>query len=142
MNIFICTPLTGIKDPEKTKAFYQKIGDMIVTLGHTPFLAFLNGTDPIKNPNVTPQEVYKRDHDKLIASNIVLAYVDEPSLGVGQEIEIAKENNIPVYLLYQEGKRISRMTLGSPIIKGEIQFADEEDAIKQLEQLLRSFETI
>jgi hypothetical protein len=63
--------------------------------------------------------------------------VGEPTTGTGQEIEFAKEHNIPAYLLYEKGKQISRMVLGSPNIKGIIEFTSEEDALGQIDMLLK-----
>jgi hypothetical protein len=58
--------------------------------------------------------IHKRDMDKLLACNVVVAEVSTPSLGVGYEIGRAVEHHKPVLCLYrpQEGKRLSAMIAG------------------------------
>lgn len=140
MRIFFAGPLTDLKNPEGTKAFYQKLSDVAVQNGCTYFWAFMNGTDPIKNPEVSAQDVYARDIAELEKSDLMVAYVGEPSTGTGLEIEHAKMKNIPVYLLFEKGKNISRMLLGCPAVKKELIFADESDALAQFETLVKSLQ--
>lgn len=138
MKIFFAGPLTDLKNPKATKAFYIKLAKVARANGFDYFWAFLNGTDPIKNPEVTSRVVYKRDIAELEKSDIMVAYVGEPSTGTGLEIEHARIKNIPVYLLYEKGKNISRMLLGCPAVKKEIVFPDEPDALTQFASLLQS----
>ena len=138
MRIFFAGPLTDLKNPEETKAFYQKLSDVAVQNRCTYFWAFMNGTDPLKNPQVSAHDVYARDIAELEKSDIMVAYVGEPSTGTGLEIEHAYIKDIPVYLLYEKGKNISRMLLGCPAVKKEIVFADEPDALQQFTELLKS----
>lgn len=138
MRIFFAGPLTDLKDPEATKAFYLKLADVATKNEFTWFWAFLNGTDPIKNPEVTAHDVYVRDTTELERSDIMVAYVGEPSTGTGLEIEHAYIKGIPVYLLYEKGKRISRMLRGCPAVKKELIYENEKDALIQLDTLLKS----
>ncbi len=140
MRIFFAGPLTDLKNPEATKAFYQKLSDVAVKNGCTYFWAFLNGTDPVHNPEVSAHDVYTRDIAELEKSDIMVAYVGEPTTGTGFEIERARGKNIPVYLLYEKGKNISRMLLGCPAVKKELVFADEPDALTQFASLLQSLQ--
>lgn len=138
MRIFFAGPLTDLKDPEKTKAFYVKLAHVAEAQGCDYFWAFLSGTDPIKNPDVPSGEVYKVDMMQLKNSDLMVAYVGEPSTGTGLEIEFAYNHDIPVYLLYEKGKKISRMLRGCPAIKKELVFSDENDALSQFDRLLKS----
>lgn len=106
--------------------------------GYESFLAFLNGTDPELNPDVPAGDVFIADLKELEASDLMIAYLGEPSTGTGQEIEFARNHNIPVYLLYEKGVRITRMVLGSPNVNKEhIVFTNEADALAQLDTLLK-----
>lgn len=137
MKIFFAGPLTDLSKPKSTKAFYKKLADTARANGFEYFWAFLNGTDPIKNPDVSPAHVYKIDTYQLKNSDIMVAYMGEPSTGTGIEIEFANSHNIPVYILYEKGKRISRMLRGCPAVKQEIVFSSEKDALKQFDDLLK-----
>ena len=67
----------------------------------------------------------------------MVAYVGEPSTGTGLEIEHAKIKNIPVYLLYEKGKNISRMLLGCPAVKKEIVFVDYANGTTLFDEFLK-----
>lgn len=138
MRILFAGPLTDLKKPEATKAFYVKLADVAKKNSFDTFWAFLNGTDPVENPEVTPQDVYRRDISELERSDLVIAYVGEPSTGTGLEIEHAHTVGLPVYLLYEKDRRISRMLRGCPAVKKEIVFTDEENALMQLDAFLKS----
>ena len=136
MRIFFAGPLTELAHVDQTKAFYQNMAAVASKHGCDSYWAFLHGTDPIKNPDVAPTTVYQTDLNQLGKSDVMIAYIGEPTTGTGQEIEYAREHHIPVYLLFEKGKQVSRMVLGSPNIKGTIEFTSEEDALIQLDTLL------
>ena len=138
MKIFFGGPLTNLKDPTKTKAFYQKMGDVAPANSCEYFWAFQRGTDPEENPDVPPGRIYELDTENLGKSDVMIAFVGEPSIGTGLEIEHARVQNIPVYLLYQKDDHVCRMVRGSPIVKGELIYSSEEDALSQLAGLLRN----
>ncbi len=136
MRIFFAGPLTDLKNPVKTKAFYRRLADVAKANGHDYFWAFLNGNDPILNPDVLPTDIYQSDIAQLSKSDVMVAYMGEPSIGTGIEIEYANAHTIPVYILYEKGKRVSRMLRGCPAVKKEIVFTSPEDALKQFDTLL------
>lgn len=138
MRIFFGGPLTDLTNPEQTKAFYVALAQAATECGFTYYWAFQRGTDPEENPDVPAERVYQIDTYELEKSDLMIAYVGEPSTGTGIEIEYARTRDIPVYLLYEKGKRISRMLKGSPIIKGNIEFTSEDDACAKLKSLLLS----
>ena len=138
MRIFFAGPLTELKHPKATKAFYVKLAHVAQKNGFSYFWAFMNGTDPVKNPEVSAHDVYRRDITELEKSDVMLAYMGEPSTGTGLEIEHAYTKDIPVYLLYEKGKRVSRMLRGCPAVKKELVFTDEADGLHQFEVLLKT----
>jgi 2'-deoxynucleoside 5'-phosphate N-hydrolase len=138
MRIFFAGPLTELKNPEQMKLFYGKMADVAKELGFDYFWAFLNGTDPIKNPDVSPSDVYHRDITELDNSDMMIAYIGEPTTGTGIEIEHAHKTNKPIVILYEQGKHVSRMLRGCPGIVKEIVFSSEEDALTQLKTFLQT----
>lgn len=60
------------------------------------------------------QEIYERDIEWLKESDVLVAEVSTPSLGVGYEISYAVQNNKDVLCLYREGseKELSAMING------------------------------
>lgn len=138
MRIFFGGPLTNLTHPEETKAFYTSMGEVATANGFSYYWAWQRGTDPELNPDVPASRVYQIDEYELEKSDIMIAYMGEPSTGTGQEIEYARQKNIPVYLLYQTKTHVSRMTTGSPNVKGEIIFDSFEEGLQKLDQLLKS----
>jgi len=142
MHIFFAGALSNLSNPTKTKLFYKKMAHVVETLGHTYFWAFLNGTDPDENPDVSSKDVYNRDIAALDKSDIMIAYVGEPTTGTGLEVEHAHQTNKPVVLLYESDKRISRMLRGCPAVKKEISFSSEDDALEQLKTYLLTLKAV
>lgn len=128
---YISGPLTGMDNISTLKKFYEEMAEVCKAESIEAYVPHLS-TDPIQNPNMTAQEVYKLDQTQVAAANIVLAYVGSPSLGVGQEIEIAREHNVPVLLLMETDAKISRMARGNPAVIAEIRFSGFQDALQQL----------
>ena len=111
MNIyFACAIVGGRRDEE----IYQKIVAQLRKDGHRVLTERLVNEDIIQLENtVKPNEVYKRDTNWILESDILIAEVSTPSHGVGYEIGFALMHSIPVICLYQEGIPVSKMILGN-----------------------------
>ena len=81
--------------------------------------------------------IYKRDMEWLNKSDIVIAEVTTPSLGVGYEIGKAMDFNKKVICLYRENqnKRLSAMLSGNKKLK-IISYKDFEDLKEKIQILL------
>ncbi len=111
-------------------------------LGHRPTCILpKKHSEPVLHPGLTPQEVYEKDKREILNANYLIAYVGKPSLGVGTEIELAKENNIPIIMLYEEGASISRVAKGNPSVIKEIAFSDSASGINELWRYLKKMPT-
>lgn len=64
-----------------------------------------------------PKEVHDRDIEWLLESDVLVAEITAPSLGVGYEIGRALENNIRTICLYRDlpHRRLSPMISGAAI---------------------------
>jgi hypothetical protein len=138
MKVYVSGPLTGIDNLAELKTFYEKMAAVCAAENIEAYVPHL-WTDPLKNPHMTPQEVYALDRQRVSESNLVLAYVGVPSIGVGQEIEIAREKNIPIVLLMEKDAKVSRMARGNPAVIIEIRFSDFQDGLAQLSQWLHEW---
>jgi len=67
---------------------------------------------------MTDKDIHDRDMDWVLESDVIVAEVTTPSLGVGYEIGRALENGKRILCLYrpQDGKRLSAMIGGSPAV--------------------------
>ncbi|HEY9741900.1 MAG TPA: XRE family transcriptional regulator [Coleofasciculaceae cyanobacterium] len=137
-HVYISGALTGIENPAKIKAFYEDIGSLCQEIGFKAYVPHLN-TDPIDNPDVTPRQVFETDKHQVSTSDLAIAYLGYPSFGVGMELAYAEINNIPLILLYERGKNISRFPRGIPTVISEIQFSSYEDALARLRSILEQW---
>jgi nucleoside 2-deoxyribosyltransferase len=134
-KIYVSGALTDVENPAEIKAFYEKIGLLCEEIGFQSYVPHLH-TDPVNNPDITPREVFDKDKHEVSISDLVIAYLGSLSFGVGMELAYAENNKIPIILLYETGKRISRFPRGIPSVIAEIQFNDHEDALNQLKNVL------
>jgi hypothetical protein len=134
-EIYISGALTNVSNPDETKKFYEEIGQLCIRFGNHPYVPHLH-TDPIKNADVTPDEVYKTDKSKVVTSDLLIAYIGIPSLGVGMELAYAEERNIPIILMYEKNKPISRFPRGIPAVIKEISFSNFSEGLSLLEEFI------
>lgn len=138
MKIYFCGSIRGGRDLAAT---YEQLIAMLQNYGEVL-------TEHIGEKNVIMSEsksysddyIYERDMEWLAASDIVIAEVTTPSLGVGYEIGYAVEKKKPILCLYNEEAsfKLSAMISGCPEIK-TIQYKKLEDLKDPLEKFIRSF---
>jgi len=134
-KVYISGALTGIENSAEIKAFYEAIGSLCQEMGFQAYVPHLT-TDPTNNPDISPRQVFETDKLQVSTSDLAIAYLGLPSFGVGMELAYAEINNIPLILLYERGKNISRFPRGIPSVISEIQFSSYEDALAQLKSIL------
>ena len=83
ITAYVSGALTGGDEIELLKHFYERIAETCKGVGIEAYVPHLV-SDPIGNPNMTPDEVYDLDRRQVLASNLLVAYVGYPSLGVGR----------------------------------------------------------
>lgn len=122
--------------------FYEAIGRMVLSVGLTPYIPHQN-TDPVRHKDVTPAQVDTIDRTAVMSSMLVIAVADNPSLGVGIEVEMAYHAHKPVVLVCHAERvaerRISRLIRGNPSVIHEIVYGDREEAIAELKAFVCSF---
>ena len=93
--------------------------------------------DVMGESTLSDNEIHDRDMDWLMESDIMVAEVTNPSLGVGYEIGRAIEANKQIICLYRElpNKRLSAMIGGSDQIK-IIKYDNLDYIKKKLESIL------
>lgn len=137
-KVYISGALTGLDNVTKLKSFYEAIASLCEEMGFSPYLPHLT-TDPINNPNISPDLVFQTDKEQLVHVDLIIAYIGIPSLGVGMELAYAETNGIPIIILYEKHKQISRLPRGIPTIIAEIIFNSHENALEELKAILNKF---
>ncbi len=104
-------------------------------------------TEHLGSPSLTAQGessgdafIFERDMEWVRGSDLVVAEVSTPSLGVGYEIGQAEAMRIPVLCLYreQEGKRLSAMISGNKALTVET-YETLEDVQRIFKNFFASF---
>lgn len=83
--------------------------------------------------------IHDRDIDWLLSSDVVVAEVTYPSLGVGYEIAIAVKEKIPVIALFRDNQKLqlSAMISGCEGVD-VINYSDVDSVLPQLHGMVRS----
>ena len=71
-------------------------------------------TDPVRDVDVPPEAVFEIDRDRVKSADVLIAFAHVPSVGVGQELNMALASALPVVFLVPDGVRLSRMARGAP----------------------------
>jgi len=89
----------------------------------------------------SPQDFYKRTYNVITRCNLFVAEVSSPSHGVGMELQMAKEHDIPVVLIVKEDIDISKslMVLGIPNLYKIVEYRNIDDLKGKLEAEFKSF---
>lgn len=131
-------PLTVYHAHKKVRDFYDAIVKACNKKGFTAYNAH-KFTDPYKHSSINPKDVYYIDKKLVSGVKLVVAYVGFPSTGTGQELEIAEDNHIPIILIYEKNRKISRMVLGNPSVIKKVVFTNFKEAIPKIQKAVESY---
>ena len=117
MNIYFCGSIRGGRDLAST---YAEMISMLGSYGRV--LTEHLGSDEIietKDRALSDKEIHDRDLQWIVESDLLVAEVTVPSLGVGYEIGRAIEMGKPVLCLFQQDSEytISAMISGSDSVE-------------------------
>jgi len=123
----------SIRGGRNDKEFYLKLIQHLSKYGRvlTEHVGDQN-LDDFGERGPSDEWIYNRDMSWLEESDVLVAEVTTPSLGVGYEISKAESMDKKMLCLYrkQQGKRLSAMINGSPNIEiGEYQTLDDAKKI-------------
>jgi hypothetical protein len=122
-DVYISGALTAIADGARARVFYELLAEIVTECGLRPYLPH-RSTDPLAAPDLDPHSVYEIDRARVSRSGLVIAYAGTPSFGVGIEVEIAREHGIPVIIVAERDRTVSRILLGSPAVVDVVRFTD------------------
>jgi len=135
-KIYFCGSIRGGR---QLAATYEKLISLLQNYGEV--LTEHIGEKSVimsESESYTDGFIYERDMSWLKESDLVIAEVTTPSLGVGYEIGYAVETKKPVLGLYHEesGHKLSAMISGCPEIK-LIKYKQIEDLKDVIEEFIQ-----
>jgi hypothetical protein len=120
---YVSGALTSLEDGARTRLFYELLAEVVAAAGLRPYLPH-RVTDPATTAHLDPRAVYDIDRAHVTGSRVVVAYAGIPSFGVGIEVELAREHGIPVILVVERDRTVSRLLLGNPAVVEVVRFSD------------------
>ncbi|MFH1404741.1 MAG: deaminase [Patescibacteria group bacterium] len=137
-SIYFSYGLTNLPDEERAyrAEFLELLAQTGEQLGLSTYLPHLH-TDPIKNADLSAEEVFNHDVQTLKEHDVVVAEVTYPSLGTGGELMVALQEKKPIVLISKKGTHVSRFATGNPAVVYHIEYEDEQEVCDKLQRVLR-----
>src|SRR3989442_9992153 len=132
---YISGALTALEDAPRTKLFYEVLAEIAETAGLRAYLPH-RVTDPVVAAHLDPRAVYEIDRAHVTSAAVLIAYAGIPSFGVGIEVELAREHGVPVIIVAERDRPISRLLLGNPAVVEGVKVADLDGLRRQLQSAL------
>jgi hypothetical protein len=120
---YISGALTALDDAPRNKLFYEILAEIAESAGLRAYLPH-RVSDPVTAEHLDPRAVYEIDRAHVTSAAVVIAYAGIPSFGVGIEVELAREHAVPVIVVAERDRPISRLLLGNPAVVEVVKFAD------------------
>jgi hypothetical protein len=120
---YVSGALTSLEDGARTRLFYELLAEVVEASGLRAYLPH-RVTDPVTTAHLDARAVYDIDRAHVTGSRVVVAYAGIPSFGVGIEVELAREHGIPVILVVERDRTVSRLLLGNPAVVEVVRFTD------------------
>ena len=111
MKFYISGALQGSACLRNARNLYEETAQCLEGKGIVPFLPHKQ-TDPVHAAQLSSAEVYERDRKALNECAAIIAFLDEPSHGVGAEIAICLERKMPMLPMARQGRKCSRFLEG------------------------------
>lgn len=111
MKIYVSGALQASRDLVAARALYAFVADTLANAGHQVYLPHQN-TDPVFGRAASAGDVFKRDCEELFRADMVVALLNEPSLGVGAELALAASRGIKICAYAERSTKVSRFIVG------------------------------
>ena len=111
MRAYISGALLNAVHLEQSRALYERFAAACQDAGWEAYVPHQHA-DPVRDAHLSNLDVAERDLDNVTAADLLVAYVGEPSLGVGAEVAIALRAGKSVLLVAESSRRVSRFLLG------------------------------
>src|SRR3989454_2171816 len=137
---YVSGALTALDDAPRTKLFYELLAEIAEAANLRAYLPH-RVTDPVAQAHLDPRAVYEIDRAHVTGAAVLIAYAGIPSFGVGIEVELAREHGVPVIVVAERDRPISRLLLGNPAVVEVVRFADLDGLRRQLQTALARIAT-
>jgi hypothetical protein len=132
-DVYMSGPLSAVSDDEQERLeqeVYNQVDDACHKIGLDCYCPHQTKTTP-SNP-ISHGQIWDIDYEKVVSSDVLVAYIAHPALGVGAEIEMAREAHNDVILLVEydnyedDMEAVSRLVTGNPGVRDLLSFQTGE----------------
>ena len=99
-------------------------------------------TDPVNHPQITSEDVFDLDRERVLSSDLVIHIADFASTGAGEELDFALAALIPIVLISHGDSHVSRMVTGIPALKLKISYEELDELERELRERLTEIRPI
>ena len=136
---FLSIPIQGVRENEKV---YKTIMNILSNLNYNVVNKKEISEVPSKSDfsSLNAFDIYRHDIELLKKSEVFIAEISNPSLGVGYEICEAEKRKLPIVYIYNSNYKsnVSLMILGSPYkYRKSLEYNNIEELKKNLPNLLQ-----
>ncbi len=131
MRAYLSVPIISNRSLERA----QKIAEILERHGVDIISKWVLSKDP--GWSLSPSEVFNRDVKGVEKCDLLVADVNEPSIGVGIEIALAWKMRKPIICLFEKGRRVSYMVLGMTNVV-LLEYSNYDELEKLLEEALKN----
>jgi transcriptional regulator with XRE-family HTH domain len=137
LDAYLACALTGLSSEQRCLIDYlSEIIDVACREVEINLYQPAKHTDPNKHANISAAEVFKRDKERVVSSDLLIHLCHFPSTGSGEELSFAYDALVPIILIAPGEQTVSRMITGIPSLKMEIRYANPNDLRNLLEERL------
>lgn len=86
----------------------------------------------------TPREFYDRTYNTITTADYFIAEVTNASMGVGMELQMGREHNIPCIAVCKQGHEPSPMVKGLPNLKEIVFYTNLNNLTVQLDKIFNT----
>ena len=143
LDAYLASALTGLGEDQREHLF--AVSDVISAVcKDLDILVYepRKSTDPIQHAHVSAEEVFTRDRERVLESDLIIHVADYASTGAGEELDFALAALIPIILVSKGDSVISRMVLGIPALKLFVAYNTLEELRVELTQRLTEIRPI
>jgi nucleoside 2-deoxyribosyltransferase len=111
VRAYISGALINAARLDDARRLYERLAEACTSAGCAAYVPHQHA-DPVRDPHLPNADVARRDLAEVRAADVLVAYVGEPSLGVGAEVAIALADGKRVLLVAESDRKVSRFLLG------------------------------
>ena len=143
LDAYLASALTGLGESERQHLF--EVSAIVAEACREVSIDLYqpaNATDPVNNPEVSAEDVFNIDRNRVLKSDLLVHVADFASTGAGEELDFALAALIPIVLVAHGDTKISRMVTGIPALKLIITYRNFDELRDELRNCLADIRPI